>query len=404
MATLFDPGSIGTLTVKNRMIRSASHEGLADERGAPTHAQYEFYKAFVDGGIGLVITGYSGIQQNGKSALYHMTMMDSDAMVPAHKAMVDGIHAAGGKIILQIAHCGRQTSSADTKAPYLVAPSAIPYVFYAETPHEISELEIRQVIDNFAHAARRAKQAGYDGVQIHCAHGYLLSSFLSQAANKRTDQWGGSPENRFRIIDETLHAVREAVGKDYPVLTKLNSYESSRNGIRADECVQFAGMINATGCCDAIEISAGTNANVFYMARGGVPTDTILNHCRPFCEFSGVKKLLTRIACAFLARFSVPRFEEGYNLETAARVKQAISLPVITVGGMRTRKFMERAIEEGKTDFISMARPLLLEPDLANKFRNHVSDATRCDNCNQCLIASDTLPIRCYRREYATVH
>lgn len=403
MASLFSPGRIGSLTISNRMIRAASHEGLADERGAPTQAQYQFYKGFVEGGIGLVITGYSGIQQNGKSALYHMTMMDSDALIPAHKALVDGIHAIGGKIVLQIAHCGRQTSSKDTKTPYIVAPSPIPYVFYAETPREISEQEILEVIDNFCQAARRAKQAGYDGVQVHGAHGYLLSSFLSRAANKRTDQWGGNAENRFRIVDRVLQTVREAVGKDYPVLIKLNSYESSRDGIREDECVQFATMVEATGCCDAIEISAGTNANVFYMARGGVPTDTILRCYRPFCEFSIFLKLLTRIACGFVARFSAPEFIQGYNLETAAKVKQAVILPVITVGGMRTRKFMETAIHEGMTDFISMARPLLLEPDLANKFKNGTSEAARCDNCNMCLIASDTLPIRCHKGEYATV-
>jgi len=385
------------------MIRSASHEGLADERGAPTQAQWEFYKGFVEGGIGLVITGYAGIQQNGKSALYRMTMMDSDALIPAHKAMVDNIHAIGGKIVLQLAHCGRQTSSEDTKAPYIVAPSPLRYIFYAETPHEMAEQDIQEVIDNFAGAARRAKQAGYDGVQVHGAHGYLLSSFLSRAANKRTDQWGGSPENRFRIVDRSLHAVREAVGKDYPVLIKLNSYESSRDGIRADECLRFATMVEATGCCDAIEISAGTNTNVFYMARGGFPTDTILRYYRPFCTFSAFLKVLTRMFGGIVARFLVPEFIEGYNLETAARVKQAVSLPVITVGGMRTKRFMDTAIREAKTDFVSMARPLLLEPDLANKFRNGLSEAARCDNCNMCLIASDTLPIRCHKRQYATI-
>lgn len=401
MVSLFDPGKIGTLEVNNRMIRTASHEGLADARGAPTEAQFQFYGGFVEGGIGLVITGYAGIQQNGKSALYHMTMIDSDALIPSHKAMVERIHAIGGKIVLQIAHCGRQTSSKDIGAPDILAPSPIRYVFYGETPREMTEPEIYEVIDNFAQAARRANEAGYDGVQIHGAHGYLLSTFLSRAANKRSDEWGGSPENRFRIVAKTLRAVREAVGKDYPVLIKLNSYESSRDGIRPDECVQFSKMVEATGCCDAIEISAGTNANVFYMARGGFPVDAIFKYYRPFCELSGPMKLATRMLVAPLARLSVPEFIQGYNLETSAQVKQAISLPVITVGGMRSRQFMDSAIREGKTDFVSLARPLLLEPDLANKFKRGASEVAQCDNCNICLVASDTLPIRCHKGAYA---
>jgi len=332
MASLFSPGKIGSLEINNRMIRTASHEGLADERGAPTEAQFQFYRGFVEGGIGLVITGYAGIQTNGKSALYHMTMIDSDALIPFHRVMVDRIHAIGGRIVLQIAHCGRQTSSKDIGAPYIVAPSPNRYVFYGETPHEITEGEIYEVIDNFAQGARRVKEAGYDGVEIHGAHGYLLCSFLSRAANKRTDQWGGSPENRFRIVAKTLRAVRDAVGRNYPVLIKLNSYESARNGIQPDECVQYAKMVEATGCCDAIEISAGTNANVFYMARGGFPIDAILKYYRPFCQFSRPVKLLIKLFVGPIARLFVPPFIQGYNLETAAKVKRAVSLPVIPRG------------------------------------------------------------------------
>jgi hypothetical protein len=157
--------------------------------------------------------------------------------------------------------------------------------------------------------------------------------------------------------------------------------------------------VQATGCCDGIEISAGTNANVFYMARGGFPMEALLAYYRPFCTFPRPVKVLVRLFVGPIARLFVPPFVEGYNLETAVRVKQAVSLPVITVGGMRTRQVMDEAIAEGKTDFVSMARPLLLEPDLANRMKKGTSDMAHCDNCNICLVASDTVPIRCHKGE-----
>jgi 2,4-dienoyl-CoA reductase-like NADH-dependent reductase (Old Yellow Enzyme family) len=400
MSELFSTGRIGSLEISNRMIRTASHEGFADERGRPTEKQFHFYKGFIDGGIGLVITGYAGIMQNGKSALYHMTMIDSDDLIPDHKAMVDKIHELGGKIILQIAHCGRQTLSKETGEPPLVAPSAIPCGFYKERPKALTDHEIFQIIENFALAAERAKKSGYDGVQIHGAHGYLLSTFLSRHANKRTDKWGGSIENRFRIVGDTIHAVREMVGADYPVLIKINSYERAKDAIKPDECLQFARLIEKTGCCDAIEISGGTNEGGFIMARGGFPAEGILKYLRPYCEMNRIFKFFVRHFVAPFVRLSQPRFTQGYNLPAAAMVKQAVPLPIITVGGMREKRFMDSAIKEGKTDFVSMARPLLLEPDLANKFKHGESEISECDNCNICVIAVDTVPIRCHKDEF----
>jgi 2,4-dienoyl-CoA reductase-like NADH-dependent reductase (Old Yellow Enzyme family) len=400
MSGLFSKGKIGSLELTNRMIRAASHEGLADERGAPTDNQFQLYKRFIEGGIGLVITGYAGIMQNGKSALYHMTMIDSDDLIPAHKTMVGKVHKIGGKIVLQVAHCGRQTLSKVTGAPPLVAPSPIPCGFYKEMPKELTEPEIFEVIENFALAARRAKDAGYDGVQIHGAHGYLLSTFLSRHSNKRTDRWGGSMENRFRIVGETLRTVREAVGKDYPVLIKLNSYERAKDGIKPLECAYFARLIEKTGCCDAIEISGGTNECGFVMARGAFPTKGILKYLRPYCEMNTLFKFGMRVFVAPIIGLLQPKFTHGYNLDAAAMAKNSVSLPVITVGGMRDRKRMDNAIREGKTDFVSMARPLLLEPDLPNKFKNGQSDVAQCDNCNICVVATDSVPIRCHKNEF----
>ncbi|MCP4627402.1 MAG: NADH:flavin oxidoreductase [bacterium] len=396
MTGLFVEAKIGSLDLANRMIRTASHEGLADSRGRPTEEQFAFYKGFIEGGIGLVITGYAGISQAGKSALYHMTMIDSDDLIPFHQKLVEQVHECGGKIVLQIAHCGRQTWSAQTGRP-LLAPSAIACGFYREQPREMTQEDIERVIDEFGLAACRTREAGYDGVQIHGAHGYLLSTFLSRHANKRTDQWGGTKEKRFRIVGRTLKKVKEAVGKDYPVLIKLNTFERAARGIKAEECIDYAKMAAQTGCCDAIEFSCGTNEGGFTMARGMFPTAAIFKFMRPYCEYPALLQFLMKTFIVPFIKLKQPPFYEGYNLETAARVKKEIALPLITVGGMRSKKKMETAVKSKQTDFVSMARPLILEPDLPNKFREGLSEAALCDNCNQCVVAADTRPIQCYK-------
>ena len=398
MSILFTPAKIGAMELSNRMIRTASHEGLADWRGRPTDEQFLFYKGFVKGGIGLIITGYAGVMQSGKSALLHMTMIDSDELIPDHKRLVDRIHQIGGKIVLQIAHCGRQTWSSETGKP-LLAPSAISCGFYREKPREMSEDDIHTVIEGFAKAACRAREAGYDGVEIHGAHGYLLSTFLSLHSNKRIDKWGGSLENRFRIVGEVLKAVRKAIGMDYPVLIKLNTYENVHDGIDPEECVLISKMVEETDCCDAIELSCGTSEDGFVMARGEFPTDAIFNYMRPYCNYNPIVKFCMKTFVAPFVKIQQPPFSEGYNLEASAKVKQAVSLPVITVGGMRSKRFMEQAIEAKKTDFVSMARPLIREPNLPNKFRDGISESASCVSCNQCVVASDTRSIRCYYKK-----
>lgn len=399
MDYLFNPGKIGTLTIKNRMIRTASHEGLAEKNGAPTDEQFQFYKGFIDGGIGLIITGYAGICQQGKSVLRHMNMINKDDLILAHKKLTNQVHKIGGKIVLQIAHCGRQTWSKDTGVPPTVAPSAIACGFYKEKPKELTEEEIQTIIKQFAEAAKRAQKAGYDGVQVHGAHGYLLSTFLSGYSNRRKDKWGGSRENKFRIVGEILKAVKKAVGKDYPVLLKINSYEKARKGIRPLECVEFAKMTEDTGCCDGIEVSAGTNECGFVMTRGGVPGKIITKYMRPFSEMNPIAKLFINYLIAPMTQLMEPKFKEGYNLETSALIKKKVSIPVITVGGMRSKNFMEAAIREGKTDFVSMARPLILEPDLANKFKKGQSNIANCNNCNACSLAVDSVRINCYNKK-----
>ncbi|MEW6369245.1 MAG: hypothetical protein AB1714_31885 [Acidobacteriota bacterium] len=223
-------------------------------------------------------------------------------------------------------------------------------------------------------------------------------SFLARWSKPGADPWGGDLSNRFRIGAEVLRAVRHAVGPGYPVLTKLNTEERVSGGITPDECVETARLVEQTGCCDAIELSCGTTEGGMVMTRGRFPADAMFRYLRPFCHMSPPYRRVTRRIVMPIASRLQPRFREGYNLATAARVKRSIKLPVITVGGMRERAFMDAAIDKGDTDFCSMARPLILEPDFANKFRTGRRDRARCDNCNACVVATDTQSIRCHNR------
>ena len=289
----FQPMSIGAVNLKNRVIRSATHEGMAEKDGCPTKKLRELYARLAKGGAGAIITGYAGTQQNGRCPLHRMLMIDQDRFIGPYHAITEGVHELGAPIFLQIAHSGRQTRSSITGMP-TVAPSAIRDKFYSEDmPAPLSEGEIEGIIDSFVGAVERAKRAGFDGVQLHAAHGYLLSEFLSPYSNRRGDQWGGTTENRFRIVREIYDRARRAVG-DYPILAKLNAYDGRKGGMRLDEAVRVARLLEESGCA-AIEVSCGTSEDGFYMTRGPkLPIDAIFAHTFKYKSLPSWQKSLMR--------------------------------------------------------------------------------------------------------------
>ncbi|NTW64613.1 MAG: NADH:flavin oxidoreductase, partial [Chlorobiaceae bacterium] len=263
---VFGPASIFGIRLKNRLIRAATHESMAESSGAPSSAHEKLYTALAKGGAGAIITGYAGVQQDGRSSYPGMLMMHDDTLIPAYRQLTDAVHRHDTPIILQIAHCGRQTRSAVTGMK-TVAPSALKdRIFNEERPQELGEQEIETIISNFVSAAGRAVKAGFDGVELHLAHGYLLAQFLSGYTNRRRDRWGGSTENKFRIVAEIMHRIRQKHG-DFPVLAKINGFDQSPGGMRADEAVIIARLLEAAGC-SAIEVSSGTIEEGLSIMRG----------------------------------------------------------------------------------------------------------------------------------------
>lgn len=256
--------------------------------------------------------------QNGKSSLKHMVMINTDDNINIFKEMTDRVHVYNTPIILQVAHCGRQTRSKLTGYP-TVAPSPIRDKLYNEDkPLELNETEIFQIINNFVLCIERAKKSGFDGVQLHLAHGYLLSSFLSPHMNKRKDKWGGNTENRFKIVKEILLRARKLVG-NYPIIAKINAYEKSSDGMNIHEAITISQYLEKFGC-DAIEVSCGIGEDGFYVTRGDFPFDFII-----FALIIGLYSLLSK--------------NKGYKLSTIIRIK-VIGAAVLLFSIFLTKQFI----------------------------------------------------------------
>ena len=345
METIFTPWRLGSLELPNRLVRSATWEGMAQDNGAVTDELAAFTGELADGGVGLIISGYAYVSPDGLG-LPKQTGVYSDILVGGLTKMSDAVHAAGGRIALQIVHAGGQTRSEWIGGP-TVGPSALVHPQFGEA-QELSIDRIGDIVNDFAAAARRAVEAGFDAVQLHGAHGYLVNQFLSPNTNHRTDDYGGDLANRSRFCFEVYEAVRREVGPDFPVFIKLNSDDAVEGGFELTESIEVARGLSDRGI-DAIEVS------------GGVPA-------------AGSKSA---------ARLVKNPDDEGYFLSNARAIKDAVPCPVITVGGYRSRAKIAEALQW--VDAVALCRPFIRQPDLANLFKSGSTDEADCVSCGGCF-------------------
>jgi 2,4-dienoyl-CoA reductase-like NADH-dependent reductase (Old Yellow Enzyme family) len=357
VTTLFASGAIGTLQLPNRLVRSATAEYMADAEGRPRPQLKELYRELARGGVGLLITGHMYVHPGGK-ANPEMTGIYSDELLPGLAELAQTVHDEGGLAVVQINHGGMQCSRQTVQGT--IAPSAIEADFIKQPAREMTVAEIELVIDAFAQAARRGKAAGFDGVQIHAAHGYLVNQFLSPFVNKRTDEWGGDLQSRMRFLREVSRAVREQVGPDYPLLTKLGLVDMVEGGLTLAEGLQVAAALESMGL-DAVEISAGIGGRASSSSRTGIRTEADEGYFRPWAQ-------------------------------QACRVTQ---LPIILVGGFRSRRVMEDVLAAGDADFISMCRPLICEPDFPNRLRQGLQERSSCISANRCWPEVEGVGVGC---------
>ena len=357
MSMLFEPIEINGMKVLNRFVRSATNDRGTDGAGRVTDPLVEVYAKLAAGGIGLIITGHAYVTLNGKASPT-MLGVDSDDLVPGLKRLADAVHRYDSKIVLQLSHAGRQTAAA-TIGETPVAPSAVYNPITKETPRAFTGEEIEALIAAYGAAAGRAVAAGFDGVQIHSAHGYLGSQFISPYTNRRTDRWGGTLANRMRFLREVLRCIRQVVGDHYPVLIKLNSEDLLEGGLTVAEATEIAGVLSREGI-DAIEISGGMAESPIGFAR----TDIIEED------------------------------DEAYFLPNARNIKAVTSVPLILVGGLRSQHLLERLLQNGDADMVALSRPFIREPDLVNRWKQGDRKKADCISCNGCWKFRDE-PVRC---------
>ena len=390
MSALFEKTEINGMKLKNRLVRSATHEAMADENGFPTQRLYKLYDGLAKGGVGLIITGYAYVSRDGKSNA--MLGIDSDELIPKYSELVNQVHQNGARIAMQINHCGRQTTKEMTGSEP-IAPSAVKEKVFLVKPRKMTEGDIERVIEAFAQSARRVKESGFDALQLHAAHGFLINQFLCQHTNRRDDRWGGSIENRMRFLTSIYERCRKQVGEDYPILIKINAYDHMKNGLKQDESIEMSKLIAEMGF-NGIEISCGIAEDGGSTVRGDLPLDVILDEWYMYKRKN------------FLFRFIMKRygnkiikpipFSQGYNLESAKHIKDNVNIPVFVVGGMTDPGKMEETIKNGDADYISMSRALITDPNFPNKIKNGDRKPSSCIHCNLCLYYLASKPVRCY--------
>ncbi len=387
---LFSPYFINKMEVKNRFVHSATQECMSGHNGEVTDQLLKRYVTLAKGETGLIIPGDMYVDPLGRSRL-HQTGIHSDEMIPGLRKLVDAVHQHEAKIVFQLAHAGRQTTkNAIGQVP--LGPSGVgrdPVHFHK--PRAMNVEDIQNVIRAFGKAARRAVEAGADGVRLHAAHGYLINQFLSPFFNRRSDSWGGTEENRFRFLEAIFREVKNNVPEGTPVLIKLNTHDHTPSqGLTPDAAVHYAQRMAEMGI-DGIEPSSGTAHYSFMdMCRGEVPVEELVQG-RPFWQRPLARYKLKKL----VGRHDM---EEGYHLNVAKAIKSVIgSVPLFLVGGMRRLAHMEDVVSKGYVDFVSMSRPFIREPYLVKRFRQGKSDRATCVSCNKCLAAlARGISIRCF--------
>lgn len=387
MSNIFTPCQIGPITLRNRTIRSAAFENMCTGN-RPSQMLFDYHTAVARGGIGMTTIAYAAVSRSGLSFDGQLWMRPE--IVPELRRLTDAIHAEGAKASIQLGHCGNMTHRATCGQKPIGASSG--FNLYSPTfVRGMKEEEILQTVEDFGTAVQLAREAGFDCVEIHAGHGYLISQFLSPYTNHRHDKWGGSLQNRVRFMQLVIKKVMEAAKDDMAVVVKTNMYDGFKRGMQVEDCIEVAKELQRLGV-HALVLTAGFVSKApMAVMRGAMPIKTMA-HYMDLKKFWWLKMGMRM--CGKMVIPTVP-YKDAYFLETARKFREALDMPLIYVGGMVDKKDMEQVIDDGFVAF-QMARALVRDTDFVNKLQRGECTRSECSHSNYCIARMYTLEMRCH--------
>ena len=384
-STLFTPYKLGPVTLRNRTIRSAAFESMGKDFG-PTRQLKDYHVAVARGGVGMTTLAYAAVCRSGLS--FNKQLWLRPEIVPGLREITDAVHREGAAAAIQIGHCGNMTHW--TTAGQMPIGASTGFNLYAYTPvRGMKRREIEQVARDFGTAVRTARDAGFDSVEVHAGHGYLISQFLSPYTNRRRDEYGGSLENRMRFMKICMQEAMEAAGSDMAVLVKTNMRDGFRGGLEIDDCIEVARNLEACGA-HALVLSGGFVSRApMYVMRGQMPIRTLTYYMKQLWLKAGVK---------LAGRWMIPSvpFREAYFYEDALQFRKALKLPLVYVGGLVSREKIDMVLDSG-FECVAMARALINEPDFVNRMKERGELRCGCEHTNYCIARMYSVEMACHR-------
>ena len=370
---VFAPAQLGPVRLRNRVVKAATFEGMTPD-ALVTDALVDYHLAVARGGVGMTTVAYFAVAPEGRTDRHQIHLRES--ALPGLQHLTAAVHETGAAVCAQIGHAG-PVANGRSNGLQALAASSMPSPLSMQLVRSATEADLMRVVRQYVDGARIAVRAGFDALELHLGHNYLLSSFLSPNLNRRRDRFGGSLENRARFPRQVVRAVRDAVGGDVALTAKLSMRDGVRGGLELEDSIPFAQMLEDDGCLDALQLSAGSSlTNPMYLFRGGVPLKELAAQMS-FPLNLGVRMSGSRF-------FRTYPFEEAYLLEHARRFREALSMPLIYLGGVNRRETLEAVMAEG-FEYVAMARALLKEPDLLLRMQRGEDTSGTCSHCNQCM-------------------
>jgi 2,4-dienoyl-CoA reductase-like NADH-dependent reductase (Old Yellow Enzyme family) len=367
----FAPATLGPLRLRNRFLKAATFEGMAVDN-LVTDRLIDFHRVAAAGGIGMTTVAYLAVSPDGQGAPAEIIVRPE--AVPGLRRLAEAVHAEGAAVSAQLGHAGPVAAGTGHTG---LAPSRIFNPMAMKFTKAVTEDDISRIIGDFTKAALLLQEAGFDAVEVHLGHNYLLSAFLSPALNKRTDRWGGSVANRAEFSRQVVRAIRTAVGPSMAVIAKLNMVDGYPGGIWLEESLEAASLIESDGVLDAIELTGGSSLkNPMYLFKGDAPIEEMAK-AFPQPLRTGFKLMGSR----FLPSYP---FEEAYFLPFARQFRETLSMPIVLLGGINRIETVQRAMAEG-FEFVAMGRALLREPDLITRWQQRSRSEGLCVHCNKCM-------------------